>query len=84
MGFINDEQCAVFACHSSQRIVKARLRMNDSDISHDGLGQNTGHISRLQRPLQSLHIIEFDYLGRDRRIYRRPDISATCLASSFM
>ena len=60
-----------------QRIVEARLRMDDPDVRERRLGQDECDVTPSELPLERIDVVEFDDPGRHCRIDRRPEVPAS-------
>jgi len=53
---------------SRQRVVVSRIGVDDADVGHRGLGQNTRHVARREGGLEGRDVVELDDARRDRRV----------------
>ena len=60
-----------------QRVVEARLRMDDPDVRERGLGQDECHITLSELPLERVDVVELDDARRHRRIDGWTEVAAT-------
>ena len=77
VGFINDEQSSVLTRELAQLPMVARFGMHNPYIGHCGLGEDASHIAGLQCSLKRVDVVEFHYLGGDRRIDGRAHVTAS-------
>ena len=63
MNLVDREQGARLASRPAQRLVVSGLGEEEPGVRHRGLGQDQGHVSRLERGLERGDVVELDEAG---------------------
>ncbi len=73
---VDREQRAVPSRQLAQRVVEARLRMDDPDVRQRRLGQHERDVTVSELALERVDVVELDDARRHRRIDGWPEVAA--------